>query len=115
MSDSREAVSPQIAEVFEPKNGKVKSYCTVGSSGSKIQLLEIINVFTAKEGLEWNAVILSPSSVCPIEEAKAALGDRKGVFITSEFIPAQAVNALADVVVCHGGQLRQSVSEAVPR
>lgn len=101
---SGETVNSRIKEVFDPQNGKVKIYCTLGSSGRREQLLEIIKVFTAGEGLKWNAVILAPSSICPLEEAEAMLGERKGVFITNEFVPARAVNALADVVVCHGGQ-----------
>jgi len=103
-SESNEPVSPQIREVFDPNNGNPKIYCTLGSSGTKKQLLEIIKVFAEGKGLEWNAVVLSPASVCPIEEARTALGGRKGVYITDEFIPAQKVNALADVVICHGGQ-----------
>lgn len=101
---SGEEVSPQIKEVFEPGSGKIKVFCTLGSSGTKKQLLEIVKVFREGEGVNWNAVILSPLSVCPIEEARAASGGRKGVYITDEFIPAQKVNAMADVVVCHGGQ-----------
>jgi UDP:flavonoid glycosyltransferase YjiC (YdhE family) len=99
-----EEVSPEIQRVFDPGNGKVKILCTLGSSGSKKQLLEIIKLFTTGPGMNWNAVILSPSSICPIEEAKAALGDRDGIYITDSFIPAQKVNALADAVICHGGQ-----------
>ncbi|NTV47426.1 MAG: hypothetical protein HGB11_13115 [Chlorobiales bacterium] len=115
-SDNNEPVVSQIKEVFGPNNGITKVFCSLGSSGTKKQLLEIVRVFTAGEGLNWNAVILSPSSVCPVEEAKEALGNRKGVFITSEFVPAQAVNALADVVVCHGGQgtIQTALSSGTP-
>jgi len=115
-SDSGENVSPQIEEIFTSKNGKAKVFCTLGSSGTKKQLLEIVKVFTAAEGLKWNAVILSPSSVCPVEEAKALLGGRAGVYITDKFIPAQKVNAMADVVVCHGGQgtVQTALSSGTP-
>lgn len=115
-SDGKESVNPQIKEVFDKGNGKVKVFCTLGSSGTKKQLLEIIKVFTQGEGLKWNAVILSPPSVCPIEEARAVLGDRKRVFITDEFVPAQAVNALADIVICHGGQgtVQTAISSGTP-
>ena len=101
---SHESVSPGINEVFDPASARPRIYCALGSSGTKKQLLEIVKVFTEGEGLGWNAVILSPSSVCPIEEARAALGTRKGVYITDEFVPAQKVNSMADAVICHGGQ-----------
>ncbi|MFA5168347.1 MAG: nucleotide disphospho-sugar-binding domain-containing protein [Candidatus Omnitrophota bacterium] len=115
-SGSAEPVSPQVKEVFDPQNGKIKIFCTLGSSGTRKQLLEIIKVFTKGDGLGWNAVILSPSSVCPFEEAKTALGDRKGVYITDEFVPAQKVNALADIVICHGGQgtIQTALSSGTP-
>ena len=103
-SDDDDSVIPQIREVFDPDNGKTKIFCTLGSSGTKKQLLEIIKVFTEGIGLEWNAVILSPSSVCTIEETRVTLGGRRGVYVTDAFVPAQKVNALADMVICHGGQ-----------
>jgi UDP:flavonoid glycosyltransferase YjiC (YdhE family) len=99
-----EDVGPEIREVFHPDNRKVKVFCTLGSSGNKKQLLEIIKLFTHGPGRDWNAVILSPSSICPIEEARAALGNRDGLYVTDSFIPAQKINALADIVICHGGQ-----------
>lgn len=115
-TEAGEDAGEEIKEVFDPENGKPRIYCTLGSSGTKKQLLEIVRVFTAKEGLRWNAVILSPSSVCPVEEARAVLGDRKGVFITDDFVPARAVNALADAVICHGGQgtLQTALSSGTP-
>lgn len=99
-----EEVDPNILEVFNPNNGKVKIFCTLGSSGNKKQLFEVVKLFTNDLSKDWNAVILSPPSVCPIEEAKAALGNREGVYITDAFVPAQKINVLADIVICHGGQ-----------
>ena len=115
-SGTAEPVCPQVEKVFDPQNGRTKIFCTLGSSGTRKQLLEIVKVFTEGEGLEWNAVILSPSSVCPVEEARDALGDRAGVFITDEFVPAQKVNALADIVICHGGQgtIQTALSSGTP-
>lgn len=101
---TNEEVCPEIKKVFHPDNGRVKVFCTLGSSGNKKQLLEIIKLFTQDPGRNWNAVILSPPSICPIEEARTALGNRDGVYITDSFIPARKVNALADIVICHGGQ-----------
>jgi UDP:flavonoid glycosyltransferase YjiC (YdhE family) len=102
--NNNEPLKKEILEVFDLNNEKVKVFCTLGSSGSKKQLLEIVKVFTRGKGLDWNAVILCPSSVCPIEEAQALLKGRKGVYITDKFVPAQKVNSMADIVLCHGGQ-----------
>ena len=99
-----ESIDPQIQKVFNPQNRNVKIFCTMGSSGTKEHLLEAVKAFTYGEGLNWNGVIISPMSVCPIEEARILLGTRDGVHITDSFIPAQKVNALADIVICHGGQ-----------
>jgi len=99
---SDESVDPKIYEVFDPKNNKTKIFCTLSSSGSKEMLKEVIKVFTYGEGLNWNAVILSPH--CPVKEALAILGNREGVYITDKFVPAQKINAMADIVICHGGQ-----------
>lgn len=111
-----EYIDPQIQKIFSAENRNVKIFCTLGSSGTKEQLLEIVKVFTYGEGLEWNGVILSPISVCPIEEARIVLGKRAGVYVTDSFIPAQKVNALADIVICHGGQgtLQTAIHSGTP-
>ena len=93
-----------IKDIFNKDNQKTKIFCTLGSSGTKDLLLEIVKVFTDGEGLEWDAVILSPISVCPINEARQAAGNRPGLYITESFVPARKANALADLVICHGGQ-----------
>jgi UDP:flavonoid glycosyltransferase YjiC (YdhE family) len=115
-SDSEEPIASEIKEVFDPTNGKVRIFCSLGSSGTKKQLLEIVKVFTEGKGLGWNSVVLSPSSVCAIDEARAVLGGRKGVYITDAFVPAQKVNALADIVICHGGQgtIQTALSSGTP-
>jgi len=97
-----EAIDPEILKVFDPENDKPKVFCTLSSSGSEEMLKEVIKVFTYGEGLNWNAVILSPHF--SVEDAYKILGEREGVYITDKFIPAQKVNALADIVICHGGQ-----------
>lgn len=98
------SIDAQVLEVFGRNVDKPKVFCTLGSSGTKEQLLEIVRVFTDGIGLDWNAVILSPSSVCPLQEAKALIKNRKGIYITDQFVPARKVNLFADVVICHGGQ-----------
>jgi len=99
---SDESIDPEIQKVFDPQNGKTKIFCTLSSSGSKEMLEEVIKVFTYGKGLDWNAVILSPHF--SIEEAYKILGKREGIYITNKFVPAQKVNAMADIVICHGGQ-----------
>lgn len=97
-----EPIDPEIQKVFGSQNRKIKIFCTLSSSGSKEMLKEVIKVFTYGDGLNWNAVILSPHF--SVEEAYEILGKREGVYITDKFIPAQKVNAMADIVICHGGQ-----------
>lgn len=103
-STQNESVDPRILEVFGQNVDKPKVFCTLGSSGTEEQLLEIVKSFTDGVGLDWNAVILSPSSVCPLQKAKALIKSRKGIYITDQFVPARKVNSFADVVICHGGQ-----------
>jgi len=97
-----ELIDSEIQKVFDTKNGRPKIFCTLSSSGSEEMLKEVIKVFTYGEGLDWNAVILSPHY--SVKEAYKTLGDREGVYITDKFVPAQKINAMADIVVCHGGQ-----------
>lgn len=103
-SKSNEPVDPQIQKIFSASNTNRKIFCTLGSSGSREQLLEIVRSFTYGEGRDWNGVILSPNAVCPIEDARRILGPSQNVYITDKFVPAEKVNALADIVICHGGQ-----------
>lgn len=100
--DTDEAVDPEILKVFDPKNDKPKIFCTLSSSGSEEMLKEVIKVFTYGEGLNWNAVILSPHF--SVQKARELAGKREGVYITDKFIPAPRVNAMADIAVIHGGQ-----------
>lgn len=100
--DNDEAIDPEILKVFDPKNNRPKIFCALSSSGSEEMLKEVIKVFVYGEGLNWNAVILSPHF--SIEKARELVGNREGIYITDKFIPAQKVNAMADITVCHGGQ-----------
>ena len=102
MPNNNESVDPEIVKVFDSKNNKPKIFCTLSSSGSEEMLREVIKAFTYGRGLNWNAVILSPHF--PLKEANKLLGNRDGVYITDKFIPAQKVNAMADITVSHGGQ-----------
>lgn len=103
-SENDEPVDPQIRNIFGTSSAKRRIFCTLGSSGTKEQLLEIVKIFTFGEGRSWNGVILSPIAVCPIEEARRVLGESQNVYVTDKFVPAEKVNAMADIVICHGGQ-----------
>jgi hypothetical protein len=59
-ADTNAAIDPAICGVFHPENGKLKIFCTLGGSGTKEQLLEVVKIFAEGEGTQWNAVILSP-------------------------------------------------------
>ncbi len=100
--DNNETIDPEILKVFDSKNNKPKIFCTLSSSGSEEMLKEVIKAFTYGEGLNWNAIILSPHF--SVEEANKLLGNREGVYITNKFIPAPKVNAMADITISHGGQ-----------
>lgn len=77
---------------------------TMGSSGTEEFLFEAIKAFKLNKDDNWNVVILASPSICSIDEAvKVAAGDPR-LLVTDRFIPAPAANALADVVVIHGGQ-----------
>ncbi len=113
---SSDTVDESIRKVFDAGVLKPKVFCSMGSSGNRNQLLEVVKAFSYGVGLEWNGVILSPPSVCPIQESQSALGIREGVVLTDVFIPATLVNAMADVVISHGGQgtLQTAIHSGTP-
>jgi hypothetical protein len=114
LSDGNEAVSPEILKIFSSNKNKTKVFCTLSSSGSEEMLTEVIKVFIYGIGLDWNAIILSPHF--SVEKAKKLLNNRKGVYITNQFIPALRVNAMADITVSHGGQgtLQTAIHSGTP-
>ncbi|KAF2710583.1 glycosyltransferase family 1 protein [Pleomassaria siparia CBS 279.74] len=77
---------------------------TMGSSGTKHFLFEAIKAFIINKKDDWNVVVLASPSICSIEEARRTAAGDERFLITDKFIPAPAANALADVVVIHGGQ-----------
>ena len=113
---SSDTVDESICRVFDTGVRKPKVFCSMGSSGNRDQLLEVVKALSYGVGLEWNAVILSPSSVCPIQESQRALGKREGVVLTDAFIPAALVNPMADIVISHGGQgtLQTAIHSGTP-
>lgn len=77
---------------------------TMGSSGTEELLSEVVKALRLDFKDDWNAVILAPSSFCDADKIReVACGDSR-LLITDRFIPAPAANALADIVVSHGGQ-----------
>ena len=100
---SEEGIDPEILEHFQRNTGKLKIFCTLGSSGNKEHLLEAIRALKTEER-EWEAVILCPAAVCPIDEAKALVQGYANLYVTDSFVPALKVNGMADLVLSHGGQ-----------
>ena len=94
---------PQIRDILSGRNNRLKVFCTLGSSGNKKALVEVIRMFDTGIGREWSGIVLSPKGICPIEEAKS-LSRNPNVYITDKFVPALEINKHVDVVVCHGGQ-----------
>ncbi|OAK95705.1 glycosyl transferas-like protein [Phaeosphaeriaceae sp. SRC1lsM3a] len=77
---------------------------TMGSSGTEDFLFEAIKALKLNPDDNWNAVVLASKSICSIERAlEIAAGDPR-LLVTDRFIPAPAANALADIIITHGGQ-----------
>lgn len=102
--DGPATLDPAIQSVLTSDGHLPKIFCTMGSSGTKDAFLEAVRAIGGRADDPWNAVILASPSVCPLEEARAQAVERPGIVITDAFVPAPAVNALADLVVSHGGQ-----------
>jgi UDP:flavonoid glycosyltransferase YjiC (YdhE family) len=77
---------------------------TMGSSGTEEFLFEAIKAFRMNPDDEWNTVVLASKSICDINKANEVAGGDSRLLVTDRFIPASAANALADVIVTHGGQ-----------
>lgn len=92
----------RIVRTLSSANPKPKLFCTLGTSGSREALFEVIRMFNAP-GCAWSGVILCPAAICRLSEAQA-LSRNPDVVLTDAFVPAAEVNARADAVICHGGQ-----------
>lgn len=77
---------------------------TMGSSGTEEFLFEAIRALTLDPTDNWSAVVLASRSICSIDRAREVAGGDPRLLVTDRFIPAPAANALADVVISHGGQ-----------
>lgn len=114
-SKQEEIEDREILKIIGKSNAQKKIFCTLGSSGNKKDLLEVIKMFNTSEGLKCSGIILSPVSVCPIEESRQLLKN-KNVYITDEFVPAKIITEQVHLVICHGGQgtLQTAVTSSVP-
>jgi UDP:flavonoid glycosyltransferase YjiC (YdhE family) len=77
---------------------------TMGSSGTEEFLFEAIKALKLNPDDDWNAVVLASKSICSIEKAHAIAAGDPRLLVTDRFIPAPAANALADIIITHGGQ-----------
>jgi UDP:flavonoid glycosyltransferase YjiC (YdhE family) len=77
---------------------------TMGSSGTEDFLFEAIKALRMNPEDNWNAVILASKSICDVDKANFIAGGDPRLLVTDRFIPALAANALADLIVTHGGQ-----------
>lgn len=104
-----------INRILAPENHRPKVFCSLGSSGSKEALLEIIDVFNHGVGKQWSGIILSPPAICDLATARQALTN-ENVYITDQFVPAKEINKKADLVICHGGQgtLQTAITSGTP-
>lgn len=96
-------VDPEILRLFKNEEKKLNIFCTLGSSGTKDVLIEAIKAI-ASEGDRWNAVVLAPPSVCPLDEAVSYTKGLKNIYVTDKFVLAPFINKMANVVISHGGQ-----------
>ncbi|CEN39351.1 MULTISPECIES: glycosyltransferase [Capnocytophaga] len=112
---SKENNDPEIIKWLLADNKRKKVFCTLGTSGDKHHLIEVIKVFNEGEGKQWSAIILSPPAICDLEEAKKYVKN-SNVYITNQFVNAKEINEKADVVICHGGQgtLQTAITSRTP-
>jgi len=105
----------RILDILDSQNKRLKVFCTLGSSGDKSDLLEIIKIFNKGEGQNWSGIILSPEAICPINEARNLLNN-DNIYITDKFVPAKEINKKVDLVICHGGQgtLQTAITSGTP-
>lgn len=105
----------EILKILDDTNTRKKFFCTLGTSGSKEELLEIVKMFNSPWGMKCGGIILSPPSVCPLEESQRLLNN-KNVYVTDKFVPAKAISKRVDLVICHGGQgtLQTAITSAIP-
>lgn len=105
----------EILKILDDTNTRKKFFCTLGTSGSKRELLEVVKMFNSPWGMKYSGIILSPLSICPLEECQGMLNN-ENVYVTDKFVPAKAISKRVDLVICHGGQgtLQTAITSAIP-
>lgn len=105
----------EIVRILDKSNTRKKLFCTLGTSGSSFELLEVIKMFNTPAGMEYSGIVLSPPSVCSLEESRQILKNTN-VYVTDKFVSAKAINEKVDLVICHGGQgtLQTAIESATP-
>lgn len=105
-------VPDDVREWFEQGTGP-RVFVAMGSSGEKKYLLDAVE---AVSRTDCTAVVLVPPHVATLDEARRRLDGPGRVLLTDAFVPAPAVNAMADVAVIHGGQgtVQTAVASGTP-
>lgn len=105
-----------ITALFGLNERRPKILCTMGSSAKPEQLLAAVAALTGGVARGWNCVIVVPPAICPLDVIQRHVREAKNIHVTDQFVPAVRVNALADVVVSHGGQgtVQTAISSGTP-
>jgi len=116
LAPQSQSIDSKIIEHFRDNSGKIRIFCTLGSSGRSENLVEAIKALISLPSEKYESVVLCPKAVCPIERAKAEAAGFSNIYITDSFIPALEVNSMADIVLSHGGQgtVQTAVASGTP-
>jgi hypothetical protein len=96
---------------------------TMGSSGTSELLFGAIKALMptldAREKVpqdDWNVLILASPAICRLDEAQAVARNHPRLLVTDRFIPGPVANAMADLVVTHGGQgtVQTAIAAGIP-
>lgn len=100
-------ISPEICQVFAPDNSN-KIFLSMGSSGETKYLLEAIQALCIRSNGDQgvHAVVVVPPNIRSLQQVRDSLDIDipSNVYLTDAFLPAKAVNGMADAAIVHGGQ-----------
>lgn len=107
-------ILPTDIENLLSSNDTPKVFVTMGSTGGRYFVVEAVKAVCAGR---LSAVIALAPGLCGIEEIRESVGsipDR--VILTEEFLPANKVASLVDVVIGHGGQgtVQTALASGIP-
>jgi hypothetical protein len=94
----------KLLSILTADNGRPKILITMGSSGTKLAMLEAARAVATAATNNWNAIILASPAICRIDEIRQIVAENPGIYFTDEFVPALPIAEIADCVVTHGGQ-----------